>query len=87
MASDKVSPRARSLIAEAAGPEPVPVIIKFKTGRGRDVLRAQFGEVSVLNIRQDFSMVPATAVDVPPDRIDEIAEMEDVEQVWFDEYV
>lgn len=86
--SDKLTPRTRDLIQSArGGGEPVPVIVQFKAGRGREVFATGSREISAMNVTQDYSIIPAAAVAVDPNQIDALAELEGVENVWFDEPV
>ncbi|MFZ1753635.1 MAG: S8 family peptidase, partial [Caldilineaceae bacterium] len=86
--SSKLTPRTRGLIQSArSSDEPVPVIIQFKAGRGREVLPTDSRSISTMNVRQDYVVIPAVAIDVAPSQIDALAELEDVENVWFDEPV
>lgn len=86
--SDKLTPRTRDLIQSArGGGEPVPVIVQFKAGRGREVFATGTREISAMNVTQDYSIIPAAAVAVDPNQIDALAELEGVENVWFDEPV
>ncbi len=91
MASDedgKLTPRTRDLIRSAgSGNEPVPVIVQYKAGRGREVFATGSREISTMNVRQDFNIIPASAVDVDPNLVDSLAALEGVENVWFDEPV
>ena len=83
----KVTPRTRSLIRSAGDNEPVPVIIQFQAGRGREVLATGTRSISTMNVTQDYSIIPAIAADMSPDQIDALASLEGVENVWYDEPV
>ena len=86
--SDKLTPRTRSLIQSArGGNEPVPVIVQFKAGRGREVFATGTRAISTMNVTQDYSIIPAVAVDVDPSQIEALAALEGVENVWYDEPV
>ena len=85
---DKLTPRTRDLIQSArGGGEPVPVIIQFKAGRGREALATNARSISTVNVTQDYSIIPAAAAAVDANQIDALAELEGVENVWFDEPV
>lgn len=85
--SDKLTPQTRNIIQSAGRGEPVPVIIQFKTGRGREVLATGSRSISTMNINQDYSIIPAVAVEVTPSQVAELAQLEGVERVWYDEPV
>ena len=85
--SDKLTPRTRDLIQSARGGEPIPVIIQFKAGRGREALATGSRAISTVIVTQDYSIIPAAAANVDPNQIDALAALEGVENVWYDEPV
>ena len=86
--NDKLTPRTRDLIQSArGGGEQVPVIVQFKAGRGREVFATGTRAISTMNVTQDYSIIPAAAVVVDANQIDALAQLEGVENVWFDEPV
>ncbi len=86
--NDKLTPRTRNLIQSArGGGEPVPVIIQFKAGRGREALATNARAISTVNVTQYYSIIPAAAAAVDANQIDALAQLEGVENVWFDEPV
>ena len=86
--NDKLTPRTRDLIQSArGGNESVPVIVQFKAGRGREVFATGTRAISTMNVTQDYSIIPAVAVDVDPSQIEALAALEGVENVWYDEPV
>ncbi len=88
MASDKITARVRSVVEQAAASgEPVPVIVKFKDARGIGAFRSRVGEMAAMSVEQEYQIIPAVALKADPARLDELAELEEVEQVWFDEEV
>ncbi|RLT36576.1 MAG: hypothetical protein DWI57_14640 [Chloroflexi bacterium] len=91
MATDengKLTPRTRDLIQSArGGGGQVPVIVQFKAGRGREVFVTGSRAISTVNVTQDYSIIPAAAVVVDASQIDALAQLEGVENVWFDEPV
>lgn len=88
MASEKYSSRAREVIEQARTTnEEVPVIVKFRSERGRREFRSRSGDIGTANVNQDYDLIPATALSVDPASLDELTESEEVEEVWLDEPV
>jgi subtilisin family serine protease len=88
MSPDKVSSRALGAAEEArSSGEPVPVIVKFRSNQARQQVRTATHAVSAMNVRQEFHLIPATAISMPPDQINTLATLDEVETVWYDEYV
>ncbi|MEZ4831790.1 MAG: S8 family peptidase [Caldilineaceae bacterium] len=91
MAPGKVSPRARSMATEAANRgEQIPVIVRFCSGHSKAEFHrhsAESAELTAQSVRKDYTLIPAVAMSVRPDEIDELAGMEEVDEVWYDEPV
>jgi subtilisin family serine protease len=88
MASGKVSSRALGAAQEARSPgEQIPVIVKFRSTQARQQARAARRDVSAMGMRQEFHLIPATAMSAPLEEIEALAAMDEVEAVWYDEFV
>lgn len=88
MAPGKVSPRARNMAAEASTRgEQIPVIVKFHSGHSKSAFHSHTAQLTAQSMRKDYSLIPAIAMSVRPDEIAELAEMEEVAEVWYDEPV
>ncbi len=89
MASEeKLSRQVRNVVQQAgAGGEPVPVIVKFKDERGIGAFRTRFGEISTMSVKNEYHLIPAVALEADPTRLEELAELEEVERIWLDEVV
>jgi serine protease AprX len=88
MASGKVSTRTRRVAEEASRHgQQVPIIVKFYSGHSMAEFHNHTSQVTAQSMRKDYSLIPAIAMSVKPSEIDELAEMEEVAEVWYDEKV
>lgn len=88
MAADKISPRARSLIHESRqNGEQIPIIVKFRSPSSKEAFRSRSEMISVRSLRKDFHLIPATAMIIEASEVDNLAEMDEVAEVWYDEPV
>lgn len=88
MAAGKVSTRTRRVAEEASRHgQQVPIIVKFYSGHSMAEFHTHTSQVTAQSMRKDYSLIPAIAMSVKPSEIDELAEMEEVAEVWYDEKV
>lgn len=88
MASGKVSSRARNMANAASDrDESLPVIVKFHSEHSQVEWHQQSAPLTAQSRRKEYSLIPAIALSVHPTEIDELAEMEEVAEVWYDEPV
>jgi subtilisin family serine protease len=88
MATDKITPRARSIVNESRkNGEQIPIIVKFRSSSSKESFRTRSETISVRSLRKDFHLIPATAMTVEPGEVDNLVEMDEVAEVWYDEPV
>lgn len=84
----KMSAQTQEAMAQSRGVgEPIPVIIKFRQETPRIAARTRSASVGAMNVRQDYTLIPAMAVDASPEQIESMSDLDEVEAVWFDEFV
>jgi serine protease AprX len=84
-----MSVQTQDAMAQSRGVgEPIPVIIKFRQEATRAAaVRTRSASVGTMNVRQDYTLIPAMAVDASPEQIESMTDLDEVEAIWFDEYV
>lgn len=88
MSSGKVSTRTRRVAEEASSHgQRIPIIVKFHSGHSMAEFHIHTSQLTAQSMRKDYSLIPAIAISVKPGEIDELAEMEEVAEVWYDEKV
>lgn len=88
MSSGKVSTRTRRVAEEASSHgQQIPIIVKFHSGHSKAEFHIHTSQLTAQSMRKDYSLIPAIAMSVKPGEIDELAEMEEVAEVWYDEKV
>jgi subtilisin family serine protease len=86
MATDKMTPRTRSIMNESRqNGEQIPIIVKFHSTSSKQAFRSSM--LSVRSLRKDFHLIPATAMTVQADEVENLAAREEVAEVWYDESV
>jgi serine protease AprX len=88
MATDKMTPRARSVLDESRQHgEQIHIIVKFHSPSSRQAFRNRAGGLSVRSRPKDFHLIPATAMTVPAEEMERLAAMDEVAEVSYDEPV
>ncbi|MBI1293641.1 S8 family serine peptidase [bacterium] len=88
MSSGKVSTRTRRVAAEASiHGQQIPIIVKFHSGHSMADFHGHSPQLTAQSMRKGYSLIPAIAMSVKLDELDELAEMDEVAEVWYDEKV
>lgn len=88
MYTDKFSANVRDAIEGArAANEEVQVIVRFYTEEGQRSIGRLTAGSGIVKVNNAFSVIPATALSLAPNALDELTESDDVAEVWLDEAV
>ena len=88
MALEKYSAPVRDVIEQArVTNEEVPVIVKFRSEQSKWAIRTRSDVTSTLTIKQDYHLIPATALSADLASLDRLSDADEVEVIWLDEPV
>ncbi|MBX2997398.1 MAG: S8 family peptidase [Caldilineaceae bacterium] len=88
MATDKMTSRTRSIMDESRqNGEQIPIIVKFHSLSSKQAFHYRASISSVRSLRKDFHLIPATAMTVEADEVENLVAREEVAEVWYDEPV
>ena len=88
MYSDKFPAHVREVIEKAReADEEVQVIVRFISADSqRNIGRLSVG-IGAIKINQEFSLIPATALSLEADTLNELSDLDEVAEIWLDEEV
>lgn len=85
---EKYSAHVRDVIEQArVAHDEVEVIVRFHSSGGQRSIGRLAAGAGAIRVNQEFRVIPATAVTLDPTTIDELANSDDVAEIWLDEVV
>lgn len=85
---EKYSAHVREVIEQArVAHNELEVIVRFHSSGGQRSIGQLAAGTGAIRVNQEFRAIPATAVTLDASSIDELAESEDVAEIWLDEEV